>query len=316
MTEYVIVESISKVFQVKSNKILAVDNISFTVNKPEFISILGPNGAGKTTLLNIIAVILPPTSGEVFIKGLNAWKNPWKAKKFIGFVPQEHGINENLTVIENLYYACELYNIPKINARKIIRELIELFDLDEHKNKLASKLSGGFKRRLSIAMSLVHNPEILILDEPTTGLDPGMRRELIEFLKHMISRGRVILMSTHIAGEAEYSDRVMIMHRGKLVADDNPEDLKKKTIGLKTIIEIDIFPISKIDEVIKSLSRKWFASKKRSNVRVIVNSFEKEIADVLDLIRSCNVKVLEVRARQPTLDDVFLKLTGYELGEE
>ncbi len=315
MSEYIRVKDVSKVYEVKGGKVIAVDNVSFSVKRPEFIAILGPNGAGKTTLLNIIATVLPPSKGKVYVKGIDAWSEPWKVKKFIGFVPQEYGIYENLNVLENLQWVCEIYKIPRSEARKKIKELVELFGLEEHKRKLASKLSGGLKRRLSIAMSLIHDPEILILDEPTTGLDPGIRRELIEFLRGMISKGRVILMSTHIANEAEFSDRVLIMHRGRIVADDEPDELKRRTIGLKTVIELDIYPLSKLDEVVNALSAKWMTSKKGSSIRIIVEHFEKEVAEIIEVARSCNARVLEVRVRQPSLDDVFLKLTGYELGE-
>ena len=314
MEEYIKVEGVSKVYEVKGGKVVAVNDVSFSVAKPEFIAILGPNGAGKTTLLNIIATVLPPSKGKVYVKGIDAWREPWKVKKFIGFVPQEYGIYENLNVVENLQLACEIYKIPRDEAKRKVKELIELFGLEEHKKKLAGKLSGGLKRRLSIAMSLIHDPEVLILDEPTTGLDPSIRRELIEFLKNMISRGRVILMSTHIASEAELSDRVIIMHRGKIIADGNPDELKRRTVGLKTVIELDVYPSSKLDEVVKTLSTKWVTSKRDSNAIVIVERFEKEVVEIIDTAKSCNAKVLEIRVRQPSLDDVFLKLTGYGLG--
>ena len=315
MEEYVRVEGVSKVYEVKGSKVVAVDDVSFSVVKPEFIAILGPNGAGKTTLLNIIATVLPPSKGRVYIKGIDVWREPWRVKRLIGFVPQEYGVYENLNVVENLWLACEIYRIPRDEARRKVRELIELFGLEEHKKKLAGKLSGGLKRRLSIAMSLLHDPEVVILDEPTTGLDPGIRRELIEFLRDMIGKGRVILMTTHIGSEAELSDRVIVMHRGKIVADDNPDELKRKTVGLKTVVELDIHPSSKLDEVVEALSKRWVVSKRGSSVIVIVERFEREIVEIVDVAKYCNVKILEARVRQPSLDDVFLKLTGYKLGE-
>ena len=130
----------------------------------------------------------------------------------------------------------------------------------------------------------------------------------------MISRGRVLLMSTHIASEAELSDRVIIMHRGKIIADGDPDELKRRTVGLKTVIELDVYPSSKLDEVVKTLSTKWVTSKRDSNAIVIVERFEKEVVEIIDMAKSCNAKVLEIRVRQPSLDDVFLKLTGYGLG--
>jgi len=314
--EYVRVENVSKVYEYGRGRVVAVDDVSFDVVKPEFVAILGPNGAGKTTLLNIIATVLPPSKGRVYIMGINAWSQPWKVKKFIGFVPQEYGVREDLNVVENLRWACEVYGVPKSDAKSKIRELVELFDLEEHRKKLARKLSGGLKRRLSIAMSLVHDPEILVLDEPTTGLDPGARRGLIEFLREMVGKGRVVLMTTHIATEAEFSDRVLIMHRGRIVADGDPDELRKKVVGLKTVVELDIHPLSKLDEVVRTLSTRWVATKRGSSVKVIVDQFEKEVPEIIDAVRSCNARVIEVRARQPSLDDVFLKLTGYELGEQ
>ena len=310
------VREVYKVFELKKSRVVAVDGVSFSIEKPSFVTLLGPNGAGKTTLLNIIAAIIPPTRGKVMIKDIDVWSEPYKAKKLIGFVPQEYGIIDMFTVMENLNYAADLYRLPRNIAYERIRFLLKFFDLEEHKHKLAVKLSGGLKRRLSIAMSLIHDPEILILDEPTTGLDPGIRREFIAMLKKFVKNGKLVLMSTHIAEEAELSDSTIIMHRGKIVALGTPEDLKINTVGLKTIVDLVVEPTNQIDSLVQELSEKWFVIKHGNIVRVFVESFEKEVPEVMTFIQRKGFNVVEIRARKPTLYDVFLKLTGYELGEE
>jgi len=297
--------------KIYEGNVVAVDGVSFSIERPSFIAILGPNGAGKTTLLNMLAGVLPPTSGTITIMGMDLWREGAKVKRLIGFVPQEMGIWNELTVYENLMFSATLHDVSLFEARRRARELMKLMGLEEHRKKLASKLSGGLRRRLAIAMALIHDPKILILDEPTTGLDPGIRLELLRMLRRFVSEGRLVIMSTHISEDAERCDEVMIMHRGKILAFNKPDNLKEKVMGLVTVIDLHIY--EDIDRAMNILRDRWVVSKTENKLSIMVRSFEKELPQIMELLTSRGIDVAEVRVRKPTLSDVFIKLTGYSL---
>ena len=303
---------LTKIFNGK----IAVNSITFNIPENLFVTILGPNGAGKTTLLNMIVGILPPTKGKIIIKGLDVWKNLDKVRKFIGFVPQEEGIWRDLTVYENLMNIANYYGLPSREAKRRVLKILDLLNLKDYKNKIASKLSGGYKKRLSIAMALVHDPEILIMDEPTTGLDPSIRYEFLNFIKNLTKEGKTILMSTHIVEEAEISDKVLIMHEGKLIAYDQPEVLKTKISDLHTVIELNLNKVVS-EELIKKLTSNWLILKTYGNyIKLSIKNYEQELPEIIRIVESYNFKVEEVKIRKPTLGEVFLKLTGTEISEE
>ena len=309
-------EGLYRVFERGGERVVAVDGVSFSIERPSLVALLGPNGAGKSTLLNMVAGVVPPTRGRVLVRGVDVWRDPHRAKKLMGFVPQEFGVVDMFTVEENMWYAADLYRVPRSEARRRIRELLELMGLEGHRRRLASKLSGGLRRRLSIAMSLVHDPPVLILDEPTTGLDPGMRAEFLSMLRRFVGEGRLVLMSTHIAEEAEVCDAVMVMHRGRLIAMGRPEELKRRVIGVGAVVEVVAEPRSRLGLLAEELSRFGGAEVRGGVVRAVVDSFERGVPAIVSLAQSKGLRVVEVRARRPTLYDVFLRLTGYDLGEE
>ncbi len=310
-------EHVTRVFERGERSVVAVDDVTLSIDRPGLVALLGPNGAGKTTLLSIAAGILPPSSGKVLVKGIDMVREPWRAKRFIGFVPQEEGVIPMLTVLENLLHIADAYGIPISEARKRARELIEALGLEEHQKKLASKLSGGLKRRLSIAMALMPDPEIMILDEPTTGLDPAARRNFLYMLRELAEKGKLIVMSTHIANDAELSDEVMIMFRGRIVVRAEPRSLIEKIVGLKTIVELVLGEGSDRAKLVELLaSSGWSVTASRSGVRIAVSSFEREVPQIMEIAQRAGVEVLELRIRKPTLDDVFIMLTGAELGDE
>lgn len=310
-------EHVTRVFERGERRIVAVDDVSLAIDRPSLVALLGPNGAGKTTLLSMIAGILPPSKGTIFVKGIDIVREPWRAKKFIGFVPQEEGVIPTFTVIENLLHIADAYGIPIDEAWKRARELIETFGLEEHQKRLASKLSGGLKKRLSIAMALMPDPDILILDEPTTGLDPAARRNFVYMLREFAKVGKLVIMSTHIANDAELSDEVMIMYRGKIVVRAEPHSLIEEIVGLKTMVELVLDESSDKTRLLELLASKgWSATASRSGIRIAVNSFEREAPQIMEIAREAGLEVLELRVRKPTLDDVFIMLTGAELGDE
>ncbi|TAL24866.1 MAG: ABC transporter ATP-binding protein [Nitrospirae bacterium] len=210
----------------------AVDNIDFEILKGECFGFLGPNGAGKTTVMGIIYCFMPPTAGDVKIFGMDAAKNRSEIKSRIGVMPQEDNLDPDLTVLENLIVYARYFDISKKSSLPVSMELLEFVELKEKANVKIPSLSGGMKRRLILARALINNPELLILDEPTTGLDPHSRRSVWEKLNHLKSKGTTLILTTHYMEEAErLCDRVAIMDMGKIVTTDSPSGLVKKHGG-------------------------------------------------------------------------------------
>ena len=225
MQEIINIESVTKKF----NKTIALDNLSLTIKKGELFSLLGENGAGKSTLIKILSGLSVATFGTATIKGLDVKKDINIIKKFISICPQDSAVAVNLTVKENLVLIANLYGKSKVEAQEIAQNMINLFDLKEKENERVKKLSGGQKRRVSLALSLISEPEILFLDEPTLGLDVRSRRKLWDII-NSIKGKTTILLTTHYMEEAEaLSDRVAILEKGKLIALSSPQELKEQT---------------------------------------------------------------------------------------
>lgn len=218
------IENLTKIYK----DVVAVDNLSLNINKGELFSLLGVNGAGKTTTIKILSGLTQPTSGDAYLNGKSVVNEADKVKSIIGVSPQETAIATGLTVYENLELMCGIYQIPKEVQTQKINELCELLALNNVINKKASKLSGGWQRRLSIAMALISEPEILFLDEPTLGLDVIVRSDLWDIIRSL--KGKItIILTTHYMEEAEaLSDRIAIMKDGKLLICDTADEIKTK----------------------------------------------------------------------------------------
>lgn len=208
---------------------LAVDNVSFSIEKGTTFGLIGPNGAGKSTTIKMLTTLLPPTSGNAYINQYSIIDDPEKVRQNIGYVPQLVSADGELTGFENLLITAKLYGIPKSTRYSKIDEILKFMDLNEYKDKKVSGYSGGMIRRLEIAQSLIHEPSVLFLDEPTIGLDPAARKMIWKYIKGMNKKlGTTILMTTHDMEEADtLSDIVALMHVGKIVVMDTPENLKK-----------------------------------------------------------------------------------------
>lgn len=206
----------------------AVDHIDFEIGRGECFSFLGPNGAGKTTVMRIIYCFLPPTSGDVHVFGINVKEDPTKIKAKTGVMPQEDNLDPDLTVFENLIVYARYFDIPKNVSSHLAAELLEFVELQEKAHEKIGNLSGGMKRRLLLARSLVNNPELLILDEPTTGLDPHSRHSVWDKLNQLKEKNTTLVLTTHYMEEAEkLCDRVAIMDAGKIVTIDSPSSLMR-----------------------------------------------------------------------------------------
>jgi len=222
-------------------KLLAVNNLSFTVNSGEIYGFLGPNGAGKTTTIKMITGLLKPTRGTALIDGVDILKNPIQAKGHIGLIPDSPMVYPKLTGREFLYFVSDIFEVQKSSAKKKIEELFTLFSLQEKADVLIESYSHGMKQKIVIAAALIHNPSVLIFDEPTVGLDPASAKLVKDLLRALANKGKTIFMSTHILEIAErMCDRVGIIDKGKLIAEGTIQELREKAKDKSANLE-DLF---------------------------------------------------------------------------
>ncbi len=285
--------------------VVAVDSVSLSIDRPSLVALLGPNGAGKSTLLNIVAGVVPPDSGVVKVCSVDLWANPRRAKKFLGFAPQEGGFDPRATVAENALYVASLYGGID---RARVRAVLEAMGLWELRRRLVSKLSGGERKKLSIALALLHDPPVLLLDEPTSGLDPGARRDLMEMLRSMARRGKVVLVSTHIGSDAELCDRILLMHRGRIVMDSSPTEAKERVFGKAKIVEIAV------EGDPHAVASALGGSVSDSTVRAKCENVSSCVSIARDAAERAGARIVEIRIREPTIDDLFVEVTGARLG--
>jgi ABC-2 type transport system ATP-binding protein len=246
-------ENLSKSY----GKLLAVEDISLHVGSGEIVGFLGPNGAGKTTTLKMLIGLLKPNNGKVNIAGFDLYDQPLEARRRIGYVPDIPNLYEKLTPVEFFNFVADVFRLEKEAARKRIDDLIELFDLGDHRKKLISSLSHGTKQKVSLASAVLHKPEVLLLDEPTGGLDPRATRKIKDIMIELSRSGCAILFSTHILEIAEnMCNRLYIINKGKIVADGPVEKLKETLKQGSTLEElfIELTGGSEYDEVVKYLN--------------------------------------------------------------
>ena len=290
----------------KFGDINAVDGITFAVNKGEVFGFLGPNGAGKTSTMKIIACVSPRTSGTIRVFDMDPDTSPAEIKQRLGVVPQETNLDPDFTCYGNLFTYARYFDIPPELARKKAEELLEFVQLQEKRDVTVEKLSGGMKRRLILARALVNNPDLLILDEPTIGLDPQARHLIWERLKLLQAQGNTIILTTHYLDEAaRLCDRLVIMDNGKILVEGTPVDLVKQYVG-NEVVEIE-----KTDEVLSCLSKNNIPFEAIGDSVQVATDSSREIAKIL--FDQCSPH--KVLTRPATLEDVFLKLTGRKLKE-
>ena len=308
------VESISKRF----GTLLAVDNVSITVQRGEIFGLLGPNGAGKSTLIRMLTTLVPPTSGTAMVAGHDIIRDPNAVRCNIGVIPQNLTSDPELTCAENIGIHARLFGITGAPRRKRTEELLEAVGLSDRADALASTLSGGMRRRLEIARGLVHNPQILFLDEPTTGLDPVSRISVWEMITHLrVQEGRTLFLTTHYMDEADrLCDRLAIVDKGKVVAMDTPVSLKSSVPGASRI-ELQFEPdlpngVADLERLpaVKSVRALGSATYRVSSDRGPASAQE-----LIELARDLKLELKALSVQSTTLDDVFLHYTGHGLME-
>ncbi|MGV9202421.1 MAG: ABC transporter ATP-binding protein [Promethearchaeia archaeon] len=299
----------------------AVDGISFKIKKGECFGFLGPNGAGKTTTINIISCYMKPTSGKAKVNGYDVLKESSDVKKVIGIAPQENIFYEELTVYENVIFFGKMYPIDDSILRERAENLISKVGLENKRDTKSEKLSGGMKRRLNLIIGLVHDPDILFLDEPTAGLDPQSRRMLWDYLFELKGRNKTIFLTTHYMDEADVlSDRLAIIDHGKIIAQGTPEQLKE-TIGKGDLLSLKIEgPQSKILETIRDLKNKIDISdaehlEEELIVRITAMDGLGKIGKITNHFLGEGLRVADATVQRNSLENVFLALTGRSLRE-
>ena len=295
-------------------EVKAVDGVSLAVEEGEIFGLLGPNGAGKTTLIEILCGLRRFDRGKVSIHGLDLVKDSLKVRASIGFCPQETLLYDLLSVRENLAFSASLYSLSSKKFKERVEFSSKALGVGEFLNRRVQQLSGGMKRRANLAASIIHDPPIVILDEPTVGFDPNVKREFWELIKNLKSYGKTMLLSTHDMYEAdEICDRVAIMDKGKIVAFDEPYILKK-TIGGEPSIHIRV----KDSQTKKALSilEEYKTISRDDEIRIPAKNPWEIMTEVSNKLVSQKVLIEKIEIVEPTLEDVFIKLTGRKLTEE
>ena len=292
---------------------VAVDNINFTINDGEIVGFLGRNGAGKSTTMNMITGFIEPTSGEIIVEGYNIDKNPKKVKKQIGYMPEGVPLYLDLTVKEFVNYMAELKKVPGKEREAAVRKALEKTGLLDVQNKLNKNLSRGYKQRVSMAGALVGNPKILILDEPTVGLDPKQVTEIRNLIKSL-RKDHTVILSSHILSEvSQICEKVIIIDKGKILAVNTPENLEQEATDKTEIIlvvEDELGKFEKIKEIIPKIEKlELLNSEDKTKTYKITSNPQEDIRK--DLFNECskeNIAIIEMKKEEVSLEDAFIKI--------
>lgn len=298
----------------KYGKFIAVDNISFTINEGEIIGLLGPNGAGKSTTMNMLTGFIEQTEGEIIIDGYNTLKKPKKAKNEIGYMPEGVPLYTDLTVKEFITYMAEIKNVDRKNRKEKVQEIINKTGLKDVQKKLIKNLSRGYKQRVSMAGALIGDPKILILDEPTVGLDPKQITEIRNLIKEL-GKTHTVILSSHILSEvSQICNKVIIINKGKIVAIDTPENLEAKVSNkncLYVTVEDPEDKMNIIKNKIKEIKKIELVEKNEDGTKQYMIESE-DNADLRKMIFSElakeDITIFEMKKADTTLEDAFMKL--------
>jgi ABC-2 type transport system ATP-binding protein len=304
------VRSVSKSF----GKIDAVRDMSFSINKGEIFGILGPNGAGKSTIVNILNTLVKPDKGDVIIDGVNIKNDGDTIKLIMGVVPQEIALYEELSAYENLMFWGGLYDIPKQVLINNVNRTLEIVDLVNRKNDRIKTFSGGMKRRINIACSLLHNPRILVLDEPTVGVDPQNRNHIFEVIERLHNEGMTIIYTTHYMEEAErFCDKIAIIDVGRIIALGTLKELRKIS-DAKDLLTIKLADFNnETISVIMSANPLIRFDSTTKTLEIDCENISNEISRMTNLIQDAGGVIERIYTRGTNLEYIYLKLTGKEL---
>jgi ABC-2 type transport system ATP-binding protein len=282
----------------------AVDGLSFAVAPGELFGLVGPDGAGKTTTLRMLAGVLRPTEGDVVIQGVSIALDPEAMKHRIAYMPQRFGLYADLTVDENLRFYADIYEVPRADRPARLERLFRFSNLEPFRDRLAGKLSGGMKQKLALSCDLVHQPDVLLLDEPTFGVDPISRRDLWLIVHDMVAAGVTVVVSTAYMDEAERFDRVVLLHKGRVLALDTPAALQAGLQG--EMLEVRVERPREAREVLRQLRPVRRAALFGDRVHLTVGSAEAAAGPVRAALLAAGLAVEGVERMEPSMEDVFI----------
>ena len=310
----IIAEHLVKTY--RDGEVKALDDLSLDVEEGTVLSVLGPNGAGKTTTVRILATLLKPDSGHASVAGIDVIRDPGKVRELIGLSGQYAAVDETLTGWDNLVMFGRLYHLGKSASIKRAEELLERFSLTESARRPIKTYSGGMRRRLDLAASLIVQPKVLFLDEPTTGLDPRGRQEMWGVIQELVKGGVTLLLTTQYLEEADQlADEIAVIDHGKVIARGTSDALKKQVGGERLEITVENADIAKTQEIVARIS----ATATHTDIRTIsapVTTGSIALMDALRALDEAKIHPLDIGLKRPSLDDVFLSLTGHVAEEE
>jgi daunorubicin resistance ABC transporter ATP-binding subunit len=289
----------------------AVDHLSLTVQQGEIFGLLGPNGSGKTTTINMISGLSVPTSGEVRVLGLDVRRQARQVRQTLGSVPQETALYEELSAWTNMDFHADLFGIPRKEKKERITKMLELVQLLDRKDSRVSTFSGGMKRRLALARALLHDPQLIYLDEPTLGVDVQARRVIWDYILSLRDQGKTVLITTNYLEEAQaLCERIAIIDHGKLIAVDRPEHLKQTYGG--SVIELETTKPSTSVKEIRALEGVKEVKQDGTHLTITTQGMHNVVPQIINII-SQEAELQNIAVREPSLDEIFLRLTGTAL---
>ena len=310
----VIAQHLTKTY--RNGEVRALDDLSLDVEEGTVLGVLGPNGAGKTTTVRILATLLKPDSGSATVAGIDVMKHPDKVREIIGLSGQYAAVDETLTGWDNLVMFGRLYHLGKSASIKRADELLERFSLTDSARRPIKTYSGGMRRRLDLAASLIVQPKVLFLDEPTTGLDPRGRQEMWQVIQELVKGGVTLLLTTQYLEEADQlADEIAVIDHGKVIARGTSDALKKQVGGERLEITVESADIAETQEIVSRIS----TSAIHTDIRTIsapVTTGSIALMDALRSLDEAKIHPLDISLKRPSLDDVFLSLTGHVAEDE
>ena len=299
----------------KYGEVIALDGLSLEVEQGTVFGLLGPNGAGKTTAVRVLTTLLSPDSGTAIVDGVDVLKDPVHAREIMGLSGQNASVDENLTGIENLIMLGRLFRLPKKEAVIRAKDLLERFNLNDAAKRIVKTYSGGMRRRLDLAASLIARPNILFLDEPTTGLDPRSRLMMWDVIQNLVNEGTTVLLTTQYLEEADQlAKKIAVIDKGKVIAQGSADELKTQVGGERIEVVVSPSQTQAAAQALQSMSSGKVVVE-GEHVQVPVSGGGVKVVEAVRALDIAKIEIKEIQLRRPTLDDVFLSLTGHHAEE-